>query len=242
MQAVRLVRAGFRGATGILQHDGLPLLWGANAATFAALDRELTPDHPMIWRIPDTVYKRYSACNISQGPIALAIDLHPHLTPGITAVQCSLNPEDHRYPGVLASQPESLTTALMSAPYGVASALTHGAFNIDRLHHPQRDTDAAELSRLVQVLPDTALPPLGARLTVTLTDGRVLTRELIQGQDAFRHSWKQVESTCAERRQAAGHPPYQHDLLVSAVASIANLPDTAPLLTATLPNEPPRVW
>lgn len=241
VRAVQLVRAGFQGAAGTFHDDALPLLWhddarrGDHVTAAHRLDHELEPDSCVKWRIIDTVYKWYSACNILQAPIALAVGFVPKLAAdpaSIKEIRCFLNPEDWAYPGICNARPQTLSGALMSAAYCVATTLTHGELDLDLLHQPHNDAQAAHLSERVRIIADPKLPPLAARLEVTLANDRTLSNTLVPTDDTFAFTWGRLSDICADRLKAAGHPPSQFGTLASTVASVTTLQEATPLIAA----------
>ena len=136
--------------------------------------------------IMSVYFKAAPVCNFAQTPCQAALELarEERLDPNsISAVRLRVTEAARAYPGCDHAGPfERVLQAKMSIHYAVASALLRGT--VDESSYRALDDPALlRLAGLIEVEPDddmTAAFPAaqGAAITVTLKDGRVLSRSL----------------------------------------------------------------
>ncbi len=148
------------------------------------------------WRILDVIYKPYPVCNINQSPVELAVAVvneHDLAVDEITSVRCFLNPSDRSYPGTLNEGPFSdVGATLMSAPFCLAIALKYRTATLDGLGEFD-DEVIRSLVQRIEVLPDDALPALGARLELTTASGETHRKELVPDHAHYGWDWEGVQ-------------------------------------------------
>ena len=182
IRAVRLAISGARGAALALDGD-------------AGLLRAYRPDRT----VPDVTlfdgaepeimsvyFKAAPVCNFAQTPCQVAMQLarDAKLDPdSISAVKLRVTEAARAYPGCDHAGPfERVLQAKMSIHYAVASALLRGM--VDETSYRALDDPALmRLAGLIEVEADDGLTAAfpaeqGAAITVTLKDGRVLSRSL----------------------------------------------------------------
>ena len=182
IRAARLAMSGARGAALALDGD-------------AGLIRAYRPDRtvPEVTlfdaaepEIMSVYFKAAPVCNFAQTPCqaALQVARDAKLDPdSIHAVKLRVTEAAYAYPGCDHAGPfERVLQAKMSIQYAVASALHRGMVD-ESSYRALDDPTLMRLAALVQMEPDdrlTAAFPAeqGAAITVTLKDGRVLSRSL----------------------------------------------------------------
>jgi 2-methylcitrate dehydratase PrpD len=189
------------------------------------------------WRILDVIYKPYPVCNINQSPVELAVDLvneHDVTADDIAAVRCYLNPSDRSYPGTLNQGPfTDVGATLMSAPFCVAMALKDRTATLAGLGEFD-DEVARRLVERIEVLPDDALPPLGARLEITRHDGTTLSKELVPCAAHYGWEWEGVRRNVRQLGPEMADGGAGLDALEQAIRAIGELPSVGALAQATV--------
>jgi 2-methylcitrate dehydratase PrpD len=172
--AADLARAGFTGATRILEGDrgffrAMSAVYDETRITDALGDR---------WKIQENCYKLHSCCGHTHTAIDLALQLRK---PGLHSVQIETYAQGHAI--VQNARPTTPYQAKFSLAYCVAAALLDGQVNLNQFT-PSRIAApdiTAMLNRIeVTVAPDlTAKYPAAwpARLTLTLANGDALHGE-----------------------------------------------------------------
>ncbi|HVW48549.1 MAG TPA: MmgE/PrpD family protein [Solirubrobacterales bacterium] len=231
--AADLAAAGAVGARHFYEGDAGFARAFAGAEDAAAGDWEMGGR----WRILEIVYKPFPICNITQSPVAAAIELveENDLAPAaVTAIRCWLNPGDHAYPGTLNAGPfDGVGAALMSAQYCLAMAVKDRDATLGGL----REGDDPELLGLVgrtTILADEAIAPLGARVELTTADGAVHVRELVAEPETYGWTW---EGVVENSRRMLGEMAIDADglrRLTDAVARLERLPSPTELVAGTV--------
>jgi hypothetical protein len=214
--AARLAASGARGAAQWFEGPaGFARAFAGDASAGASAgDWELGER----WRILDVIYKPYPVCNINQSPVELAVDLvneHDLAADDVATVRCYLNPSDRSYPGTLNQGPfADVGATLMSAPFD--------------------DEAGRRLVERIDVLPDEALPPLGARLEIVKDDGTTLSKELVPDASHYGWDWEGVRRNvrCLGREMADGGAGLER--LEQAIRGIIDLQSVGALAEATV--------
>jgi 2-methylcitrate dehydratase PrpD len=231
--AAQLAASGFHGAAH--WYEGAAGFAHAFAGTpdAAAGDWELGER----WRLLDVTYKPYPVCAITQSPVQIAIDLATanDLDPEqIAAVRCFLNPADRSYPGTVNDGPfNDVGASLMSAQFCVAMALKHRAATLTGLREFE-DPAILRLVGVTEVLPDEALPNLGARVEITTSAGQTYAGDLVPDASTYGWDWDGVVANIArmEPELAVGRPAL--DALIADVARLTELDSVGPLVRGTV--------
>lgn len=131
------------------------------------------------WRTSSIGYKAYPVCGINLGPVRNAIELRraESLVPDqIRAVSLRMTREDAAYPGIVERGPFiGPGAALMSTPYTVGLALTHGNINFSNIENPT-DSIALGLAARTEITVDDELPEMSHIMEITDTAGRTYSR------------------------------------------------------------------
>jgi len=234
--------AGVQGITAArLALAGLAPAHETGMAVFDDLLGALDPDEIVAelgkrWEISGAYFKRHSACNYTHPPAdaALEIRVRPGFEPGEVA---TIDVETHALATPLDdARPTSRLAAMFSIPHVVAVALARGecapaAFAPEALDHP----DVARLRGLVTVALDADIDARrpaqrGARVTVRLRDGSVLTAEVpnaVGDSDYYPFDRARIEEKAAaligSERAAA---------VAGLVDSLPHTPDVRSITTA----------
>lgn len=144
-------------------------------------------------RTPEVAAKPYPVSGIAQVPTHLAAQAHDSVEPeAIERIVVRLAPMETRYPGTLNAGPfRGRSDALMSVPFTVACALTHGRVELGHLEAPG-DAGVAGLLERVAIEPDPRLDENGAHLTLHLRAGA--RTELIGGGEVLLPSWPSLSA------------------------------------------------
>jgi 2-methylcitrate dehydratase PrpD len=230
--AARLAAAGERGARNALE---------GSAGFMRAFGGREDWQPPADWglgerfRICEVIYKPYPVCNVTQNPVALAIDLattHDIRPTDVTAIRLALNPTDRANPGTLNRGPfDGVASTLMSAPYCVAMALVQRSATLSGLHAFE-DPAIARLVTLVEVSPDERLASLGARLELDLVDGRTLAAEASADTAALAGDWRTALATAQRLGPEMRGGGTEVEALADVIRRLDELPTLAPLVRA----------
>ncbi|MBX6382577.1 MAG: MmgE/PrpD family protein [Microbispora sp.] len=227
--AARLAQAGARGAAHAFEGSaGFVKAFTGEADWTAPEDWELGER----WRVLDVIYKPYPVCNITQTPVALAIELatrYELTAADIDAVRLWLNPADRSYPGTLNAGPfEDVGATLMSARYCVAMGLRDRTATLAGLRAFE-DEELLGLVKRIDVIADERLSVLAARLEVRTLDGRRFEAELIPDDATYAWDWDGVRAN-ARRLAAEMRDGGAVDALEDLLSRIERLPSIAPLM------------
>jgi hypothetical protein len=152
----------------------------------------------------------------------------------IASVRCVLNDADRTYPGTVNEGPfGDIAATLMSAQYCVAMALRDRGATLEGL----RAFDDPELMRLVgvtEVIGDPSVPNLGARLELTLSDGRSLSGSLVPDASTYGWGWEGVVANLKRMAPEIAVSAEGLDRLVDLVAGLIELADVGELTAATV--------
>lgn len=199
--AAQLARSGFKGPT--RPYEGKFGLFATHlhGGVEAAKVDELASELGSAWRFGETALKPYPVCHFIHGCADAAIELHREIAGApIARVDAFLaEPTLHiiAEPAEAKQRPTNDYEAKFSAQFVVAACLLKGFFGLPDLT-PEALADPAVLDLAARVTchpdPDTRFPAyFSGGVTVTLADGRVLTRhvpinsgagERAMGQDA----------------------------------------------------------
>jgi 2-methylcitrate dehydratase PrpD len=189
------------------------------------------------WRLLDVTYKPFPVCAITQSTVQVAIELvtEHDITPDqIAHVDCVLNSADRTYPGTVNAGPfNDVAATLMSAQYCVAMALATRSATLAGL----REFDDPTLMRLVaetNVLGDDRIPNLGARLELTLTDGRKLSGELMPDDSTYGWDWDGVVANIVRMEPEIAISRQALDQLQDEVSRLTELADIRRLVSLTV--------
>jgi 2-methylcitrate dehydratase PrpD len=197
-----LVRSGFTGEV-----DGVGSVYGGIAADDWRPE-EMVRDLGLRWEIARNYFKRHAACRYNHGALdALArivVEAGGRLDPeAIRAIEVKTYvwaaQLDH-------SEPASMLGAKFSMPFSLATFIVNGGATLDAFRDPARaDAVTRALARRVRVDEDPALTAMlpglrPARVTVTLTDGRVFTAEALtnKGDSEDPYAATEVEAKFME--------------------------------------------
>ncbi|KPL51299.1 2-methylcitrate dehydratase [Prosthecomicrobium hirschii] len=176
-----LVRSGFTGEV-----DGVGSVYGGIAADDWRPE-EMVRDLGTRWEIARNYFKRHAACRYNHG----ALDALARI---VAEAGGRLDPEAIRAIEVKTyvwaaqldhPEPASMLAAKFSMPFSLATFIVNGGATLDAFRDPAReDAVTRALARRVRVDEDPALTAMlpglrPARVTVTLTDGRVFTAEAL---------------------------------------------------------------
>jgi 2-methylcitrate dehydratase PrpD len=176
-----LVASGFTG-----EADGLGTVYGTVIAD--GWQPELMVEAlGQRWEIARNYFKRHACCRYNHG----ALDALARIVAGeggrITPEQIArIDVGTYVWAAQLAGQePHNMLAAKFSLPFSIATTIVHGAATVEAFREPARlEPVTRDLARRVFVREDEAatarLPALRpARVTITLTDGRVLEAEAL---------------------------------------------------------------
>lgn len=231
--AAELAAAGLNGASHWYEGDAGYMRAFGGVTDAAAGDWELGER----WRLLEVTYKPYPVCAITQSPVKVAIDLataHDLAPEDITSVRCVLNAADRTYPGTVNCGPFSdIGATLMSAQFCVAMALKERTATLAGL----REFDDPALLRLIgvtEVLGEDAIPSLGARVELSIADGRELRGELIPDDSTYGWDWDGVVANLYRMAPEIAVERGGLDQIVASVANLAELPELSALAQATV--------
>lgn len=249
---VRNTWVGVAGSNGITAARLVSAGLGSNdataASTFGSLLGELDVDRmdadfDSSWTITQGYFKRHASCAYTHQPADAAIELrdqHPDLTTPEIAV---IRVETHSLAAPLSrTGPATRLAAMFSIPYVVAVALRDGSVPPESFDAASlADEELARLQSLTVVTVDPAIDarlPLarGARVSLTLADGRILQAEVPNAIGDSDHFPLGTEQLTAKLNALIGAVPTH--LIATAVASLAQAHDVraalAPLSTLDL--------
>jgi 2-methylcitrate dehydratase PrpD len=180
LRAVDLVAAGFTG-----EADGVATVFGTVAASDfdpGAMVEALGER----WEIARNYFKRHAACRYTHGALdalaAIVAEAGGALAPEAIA---TIAVETYVWAAQLDTpEPRNMLAAKFSLPFTLATAIVHRGASLDAFRADARaDATVRALARRIRVDEDPALtaklPGLRpARVTITLTDGRVLRHEV----------------------------------------------------------------
>jgi 2-methylcitrate dehydratase PrpD len=231
--AAELAARGLHGASNWYEGDAGFARAFAGQTDPAAGDWELGER----WRLLDVTYKPYPVCAITQSPVQVAIALataNDVAPDDVVAIRCVLNSADWTYPGTVNAGPfNDIAATLMSAQFCVAMALKGRNATLAGLH----EFDDPELLRLVsvtEVVGDDEIPNLGARVELTIADGRELRGELVPDAATYGWDWDGVVANVDRMTPEMALPRAGVDNLVGAVARLTDLTDVTPLTRGTV--------
>lgn len=186
--AAYLARSGFKGPT--RPYEGKFGLFATHLHGEAVKLAALTDGLGTKWEFGETALKPYPVCHFIHGCADAAIALHAEIAKDgqrakIAHVDAFLaQPTLHiiAEPAAAKERPTSDYEAKFSAQFVVAFCLLHGRFGLpDLLPEALADAEVRDLALRVKCHedPDTAFPTFfSGGVTVTLEDGRVLTRHV----------------------------------------------------------------
>ena len=186
--AHQLAASGFTG-----EADGLGTVYGSVISE--TFDREaMTLELGERWEIARNYFKRHACCRYNHSTLDALEKIAATLPEGRIPVAEVDRVDVHTYS--LAAQlsdqnPQNMLAAKFSIPFAVATYLIHCATDID-CFRPDKAADPSilELARRVTVTEDPALTAMmpdkrPSRVTVFMTDGRVLTAETFVNRGDF---------------------------------------------------------
>jgi 2-methylcitrate dehydratase PrpD len=165
----------------------------------AGLYRALGTDVPTLelqkWRMVNVVFKPYPGCAINQGPVFALLGLLDReniASSDVESVDVHLSPDQAAYPGVANRGPFGTASgAVMSTAFMLAVALRDRA--LFQRHFTREHADAAvnEQSRMVRVVPDTAVQSGSSKVLVHLRKGTTLSASCTD-EENFIFGWEQT--------------------------------------------------
>lgn len=168
---------------------------------------ELAGDFDPSAAIEENVIKRYPVSGICQSVVLASERVAQRLgagAEGIRRVTVQMNPFEMRYPGTLNRGPfNAFGAKLMSARFCTASVLSRGGFDFPDFHaggSPSRERIIA----LVDVVEDTDLPLLSARVSVELANGETLREEVRNSREEVAIDWASVDPWAIALWEEAG--------------------------------------
>jgi 2-methylcitrate dehydratase PrpD len=182
--AAHLARAGFKGPT--RPYEGKFGLFDTHLHGHDTDLGELTAGLGRDWRFGDTALKPYPVCHFVHGCADAAIELHGEVGEATIASVDAYLPQPTLHiiaePAEAKRHPTTDYEAKFSAQFVTAYCLLHGRFGLPDLL-PAALADPAVLALAQKVAchadPDSAFPTyFSGGVTVTLTDGRVLSRHI----------------------------------------------------------------
>lgn len=231
LNCARLAQAGLTGP-----HRFISGVYGFGAlyAHSQSFEEEVRLELGKIYRLMQTMFKKYPSCGLSQGVTELALRMvAAGLDPAdVQSATVTLPPYAHRLVGhefVIGGNPR--VNAQFSAQYCVANALTRKSSMLDHFK-PESvcDTDIAELVKRIEVVADPVLDARGhtaVDLVIKCRDGRVLRESLDTAPGFPGQSLSDDEHTNRFRACLiyAGRDPVSGDKLLAAIRDLVNLPD-----------------
>jgi 2-methylcitrate dehydratase PrpD len=238
MMADDLVTAGFTG-----EADGLGTVYGTVIAD--GWQPELMVEAlGQRWEIARNYFKRHACCRYNHG----ALDALARIVAGEGG---AISPEQiaridvgtYVWAAQLAGQePHNMLAAKFSLPFSIATTIVHGAATVEAFREPARlEPVTRDLARRVFVREDEAatakLPALRpARVTITLTDGRVLEAEALtnRGDTEDPYSAEEVREKFHDLAGPVWGPAHAAAILarVDALPEAGNLEALNALLAA----------
>lgn len=180
MMAWELAKSGFTG-----EADGVGAVYGGIAAE-GWQPQEMVADLGTRWEIARNYFKRHAACRYTHGALDALAEIGrkagKRLDPATIA---AIRVETYVWAAQLDHPaPDNMLAAKFSLPYALAATIVTGGATLDAFRDEARRSEAIRaLAAKVTVDEDAAmtaqLPGLRpARVTVTLSDGRVLAAEV----------------------------------------------------------------
>lgn len=240
---VRNTWVGSAGSNGItaarLVSAGLGSNDGTAASTFGALLGELDVDRidtniGDTWTVTEGYFKRHAACAYTHPPADAAIALREQHGDLATSDIAAIRVDTHSLAAPLSrTEPTTRLAAMFSIPYVVAVALRDGTVPPESFD--ARSLADAELARLRAITTvaldptiDAGLPTMrGARVSVTLADGRVLQAEVPNAIGDSDHFPLGRDGVVAKLTALIGP-----DATASVTAVVASLRETADVRAA----------
>lgn len=187
--SARLAQGGMRGTSLALE--------GPNGFYRAFADN--VPEWTWNGQTPNAIlgvtFKPFPGCTINQLPVKTLVDFaaREHFDAGdIETMTLALNPTYARYPGVDRHGPfDSGTSAIMSAPFMLQTALENGAIRMADFEPGFVKAELHERSRRIRVIEDPALASFSCHIEVVLRDGRVL-RAVSESPDSMTYTWDET--------------------------------------------------
>lgn len=221
-----LVAAGFTG-----EADGLGTVYG----TVIAEDwrPELMVEAlGQRWEIARNYFKRHACCRYNHG----ALDALAQIVAGeggsiAPKAIARIDVGTYVWAAQLAGQePHNMLAAKFSLPFSIATTIVHGAATVEAFRQPARDDSVIrDLARRIFVSEDEAatakLPGLRpARVTLTLTDGRVLEAEALTNRGDTEDPYSAAE--IREKFFDLASPVWGEPHAAAILAQIDALPGT----------------
>ena len=223
-----LAEAGVQGGAHALDGPAgfFPAVVG-RATTFADIARDFDPSVTL----EQNSIKRYPVSGICQSVVLACERLSDRLPASstMTGIRVDMNPFEMRYPGSLNSGPfRAFGDRLMSVAFCTASVLRHRGFRFDDFHTgPEAERD--RLAALVQVTDDADRALLSARVTVTTSDGTIMSEDVENSRRDVAIGWDRVDDWAEALWREGGRTPQEYRACRTAVlglpaASIAQFP------------------
>ena len=233
MMAWEMTKSGFTG-----EADGVGAVYGGIAATDWQ-PSEMTVELGTRWEIARNYFKRHAACRYNHGALdALAEIVRQHGGPIATEKVAAINVETYVWAAQLDHPaPANMLAAKFSMPFSLATTIVNGAATLDAFRDPARMNAVTQaLAAKVTVNEDPALtaklPGLRpARVTLALTDGRVLRAEVSTNKGDTEDPYSR-DDVIAKFHEVAGPSlgSERTKALVSAALSLDSARSITPLL------------
>lgn len=233
LMAWDLVASGFTG-----EADGVASVYGGIAADDWR-PGEMVLDLGKRWEIARNYFKRHAACRYNHGALdalgAIVAEAGGRLDPASVA---AIKVDTYVWAAQLDhSAPGNMLAAKFSMPFSLATFIVNGAATLDAFRDPARnDAITRDLAMRISINEDPALtaklPGLRpARVTVTLTDGRVFRAEALTNKGDTEDPYAADE--VLEKFMEVSAPVMGHTRAAELSTAVLSL-DTAPSLAGVL--------
>jgi 2-methylcitrate dehydratase PrpD len=233
MMAWEMAKSGFTG-----EADGVGAVYGGIAATDWR-PGEMIADLGTRWEIARNYFKRHAACRYNHGALdALEEILRQHGGPIAPEKVAGITVETYVWAAQLDHPaPANMLAAKFSMPFSLATTLVNGAASLDAFRDAARsDAVTRALAAKVIVNEDPALTAMlpglrPARVTLTLTDGRVFRADVTTNKGDTEDPYSR-DDVIAKFHAVAGPSlgTERANALVAAALSLDTAASITPLL------------
>lgn len=183
--------------------------------------------------IDDITFKKYPTCMNNQTPFIMTLGIveeNDILPDQVAEISYYMEPNEARYPGIQYKGPYSTAPqCVMSTAFNLAVAIKYRSL-YKRYQGECTDQELLNIVDKVTVYEDENLKPLCGRIKMTLTDGRVIEKEMNVTTKYYKLAFEEDVKLMNIASEEVGIPQGQTDRIVACVRELDKAKDVTTLI------------